>query len=278
MVTTTHTTKGRHTPPRRPRSHAGCPAAADAVRRSHGTAGRGKPPKTTIVLVHGAWADASSFAPVTDRLLRDGYPVLAVPNPLRGVASDAAYLEAILKYRTSGPVVLVGHSYGGAVITNAALSDPDVKVLVYLNAFVPAAGESLLALLSRGGPVDPSIFDAVPYPGAVGGDVDLYFKTAVFPTAFANGLPDRVGARLAVSQRPIAQHALLEESGEPAWATLPSWYVLGTEDHVIPPALQEFMANRAGSKVTEVEAGHLSMLSEPRAVERVIRAAARTAR
>ena len=115
-------------------------------------AGRPPAPKPTIVLVHGAWADASSWAPVTTRLQQRGYTVLAVPNPLRGLSSDAAYLTAVLQQRTSGPVVLVGHSYGGAVVTNAALSDPDVKALVYVDAFVPDQGETVLGLQGGGDP------------------------------------------------------------------------------------------------------------------------------
>ncbi len=232
-------------------------------------------PKPTIVLVHGAWADASSWAKVTSRLQHDGYTVLAPPNPLRGLSSDAAYLAAFIQQRTTGPVVLVGHSYGGAVITNAALSDPDVKALVYVDAFVPDQGESVLGLQGGGG--DPNaLFDSVAYPGAPAGDVDLYIKTAVFPQAFAADLPAATAAQLAASQRAITLSALLEPSGVPAWKTLPSWYVLGTRDGILPPALQLTMAQRAHSRITRVPASHLSMLSQPGAVENVIVAAARS--
>jgi pimeloyl-ACP methyl ester carboxylesterase len=232
-------------------------------------------PKPTIVMVHGAWADASSWAKVTSSLQQDGYTVLAPPNPLRGLSSDAAYLAAFLQQRTTGPVVLVGHSYGGAVITNAALSDPDVNALVYVNAFAPDRSETILGLQGGGG--DPNtLFDFVQYPGAPPGDVDLYIKTSAFPQAFANDLPATTAAQLAVAQRPITLSALLEPSGEPAWKTLPSWYLLGTKDNILPASLQLFMAQRAHSHITEVRASHLSMLSKPDTVEDLIIAAARS--
>jgi pimeloyl-ACP methyl ester carboxylesterase len=234
-------------------------------------------PKPTIVLVHGAWADASSWAKVTSRLQRDGYTVLSPPNPLRGLRGDAAYLAAFLQQRTTGPVVLVGHSYGGAVITNAALADPDVKTLVYVNAFVPDEGETILGLQGGGG--DPNVlFDVVQYPGAPAGDVDLYIKTGVFPNAFANDLPAATGAQLATAQRPITFSALQEPSAAPAWKSLPSWYLVGTADNILAPSLQLSMAQRAGSRITTVDASHLSMLSRPDAVEQIIRTAARSIR
>lgn len=239
---------------------------------SASTAQYGSLPKPTIVLVHGAWADASSWAKVTGRLQDDGYPVLAAPNPLRGLSSDAAYIAAFLRQRTTGPVVLVGHSYAGAVITNAALSDPDVKALVYVNAFVPDQGETVLGLQGDGG--DPNaLFDFAQYPGAPPGDVDLYIKSAVFPQVFANDLAATTAAQLAASQRPITFGALLEPSGVPAWRSLPSWYLVGTDDHILPPALQLSMAQRAESHITQVPASHLSILSRPGAVERLIVAA-----
>jgi len=232
------------------------------------------PPKPTIVLVHGAWADGSSWTPVTKRLQHDGYTVLAPPNPLRGLASDAAYLDAFLHQHTTGPVILVGHSYGGAVITNAAKSDPDIKALVYVDAFAPDEGESVLGLQGGGG--DPNaLFDIVQYPGAPAGDVDLYLKTALFPDLFANGLPAPTTAALAAAQRPITLSALSEPSGPAAWKALPSWYVVGTRDNILPPALQLTMARRAGSHITEIPAPHLAMHAAPRTVEHVIETAVR---
>jgi pimeloyl-ACP methyl ester carboxylesterase len=231
-------------------------------------------PKPTIVLVHGAWADASSWTPVIRRLQDDGYTVLAAPNPLRGLGSDAAYLGAFLAQHTTGPVILVGHSYGGAVITDAATPDPDVKALVYVDAFVPDQGDSVLSLQGGGG--DPSaLFDFVSYPGAPAGDVDLYLKPALFPQLFAGGLPAATVAELAAAQRPITLAALSEPSGPPGWKTLPSWYVVGTRDNILPPALQLSMARRAGSHITEVPGPHLAMLSNPDTVTHVIETAAR---
>jgi pimeloyl-ACP methyl ester carboxylesterase len=231
-------------------------------------------PKPTIVLVHGAWADASSWTPVTRRLQHDGYTVLAAPNPLRGLGSDAAYLAAFLAQHTTGPVILVGHSYGGAVITDAATSDPGVKGLVYVDSFVPDQGDSVLSLQGGGG--DPTaLFDVVSYPGAPAGDVDLYLKPALFPQLFAAGLSATTVAELAAAQLPITLAALSEPSGPPAWKTLPSWYVVGTGDNILPPALQLSMTRRAGSHITEVPGPHLSMLSNPDTVTHVIETAAR---
>jgi pimeloyl-ACP methyl ester carboxylesterase len=236
-------------------------------------------PRPTIVLVHGAWADASSWSPVTRQLQQAGYEVLVPPNPLRSLSGDAAYLSAFLRDRTSGPVVLVGHSYGGAVITNAGASDPDVKALVYINAFVPDQGEDVLHLASAkpGSELagDPTtVFDFVSYPDASQGDVDLYVKQDAFPHAFADDLPAKTAAVLAASQRPLTLSAAAEDSGAPAWKTIPSWYLVGTQDHVIPPAEQRFMAERAGSTTVEVKAGHLSMLSRPNAATDLIISAA----
>jgi pimeloyl-ACP methyl ester carboxylesterase len=233
--------------------------------------------KPTIVLVHGAWADASSWSRVITRLQSDGYTVYAPPDPLRGVANDSAYLASFLE-TIPGPVVLVGHSYGGAVITNAATSDPEVKALVYVDAFIPDQGQTISQLVSAepGSQLDPTkSFNFVPFgPGA--GDVDLYVKPSIFPEVFANGLSPRLAAELAASQRPLAASALQEPSGPPAWATIPSWSVIGTQDHVIPPAEQVAMSTHAGARITEIDAPHLSMLADPGDVTHVIVKAADT--
>jgi pimeloyl-ACP methyl ester carboxylesterase len=229
-------------------------------------------PKPTIVLVHGAWADGSSFDAVTAKLQHAGYTVLVPANPLRGVASDAAYLSTFLAQRATGPVVLVGHSYGGMVITNAALSDPDVKALVYLDAFAPKQGDSVLSLEASVGVDASGLFDAVQNPG---GDTDLYLKQAIFAPVFANGVPARQAAELYASQRPITLSALTEASGPPAWASIPSWYLLGTQDNIIPPALQLSMATAAGSHITEVASGHLSPITHAAAAEKLILQAVR---
>jgi pimeloyl-ACP methyl ester carboxylesterase len=221
-------------------------------------------PKPTVVLVHGAWADASGFADVQSALRLAGYPVLEFANPLRSLTSDAGALGAYLQQRTSGPVILVAHSYGGAVITSAARTDSDVRALVYIDAFVPDTGESLNDLLVRQPPIDPAqVFDVVANPGAPEGVVDLYLKDAVFPEVFANGLPRSTQAQLLAAQRPLATPAFGEPAADAAWKTLPSWYILGTQDRIITPELQRFMAERAGARITTVKTGHLAMIARP---------------
>ena len=202
-------------------------------------AAAGDGPKPTIVLVHGAWADTSSWDGVIQRLQADGYTVYAPPNPLQGLAYDPAYLADFL-HSISGPIVLVGHSYGGAVITNAATGDPQVKALVYVDAFAPAQGQTLAQLLAAypGSCVVPANLNVVPFPGAPSGVGDAYIKQSVFPGCMANGLPATEANVLAVTQLPLSTIALTQQTGVPAWQTIPSWAVVGTADHAIPLALQ----------------------------------------
>lgn len=235
------------------------------------------PAKPTIVLVHGAWADGSSWSPVTERLQKDGYTVDVPPNPLRGLASDSASMAAFLS-TISGPSVLVGHSYGGAVITNAALGNSQVKALVYVDAFIPDKDQTVIGLTKDGScfAAPPrTVFNFVPIPGAPDGVFDAYVKPELFPGCFANGLPPREGAALAAAQRPLATNALSEPSGVPAWKTIPGWAVVGTEDHVITPEAQLDMAEHANATITEIEAPHLSMLAQPQEVTNVIEQAAK---
>ncbi|GAA0938239.1 alpha/beta hydrolase [Kribbella koreensis] len=238
--------------------------------------------KPTIVLVHGAWADGSSWSAVTERLQGRGYRVMVEPNPLRGLATDSAYLAGYLS-SISGPLVLVGHSYGGAVITNAATGNPNVKALVYIDAFMPDAAESVvqLAAAKPGSGVavaDPStVFDFVPIPGG-GGNVDLYVKQELFRQIFAADVRPGTAAVLAASQRPLAASALDEPSGTPAWVSIPSWALIGTADKVIPPAELEVMAARAKSHVVRIESSHLAMVSHPSDVTAIITTAAKTVR
>jgi pimeloyl-ACP methyl ester carboxylesterase len=237
--------------------------------------------KPVIVLEHGAWADGSSWDQVVRILQGDGYTVYVPPNPLRGVRADSAYLKDFLTKNANlagKPVVLAGHSYGGFVITNAAVGDSEVKALVYVDAFLPQHGDTLQSLTTSSSCLaasPPTVFDPVPYPGGPAGDVDLYVKQSVFPGCFANGLPPAQAAALAATQRPLPLSALTEPSGVPAWQTIPSWDVIGTADHVIPEAGQLAMAHRAHAHITKISAPHLSMISSPCAVARVIEQAAR---
>ena len=228
--------------------------------------------KPTIVLVHGAWADGSGWSKVVRRLQADGYPVRVPANPLRSLPGDSATLANFLA-TIGGPIVLVGHSYGGAVITNAATGDPDVKALVYVNAFAPDQGETVLPLAGPDSALavdPPTVFDFVPYPGAPPGDIDLYLKRDVFLTSFANGVTRREASVLYATQRPIAFSAGNQPSGAPAFETIPSWYLIGTRDLIIPRLAQRFMAIRADSTIARVRAGHLSLVSRPGAVTRLI--------
>ncbi len=228
--------------------------------------------KPSIVLIHGAWADGSSWSRVVGLLQVQGYTVYVPPNPLRGLASDSAYIASFLQSIT-GPIILVGHSYGGAVITNAATGNPNVKALVYIDAFAPDEGESLGSLSSVPPPPgqsasclagDPTqVFNFVPLTG---GDVDLYVKPSLFPSCFANDLPPNEGAVLASAQRPLTLSTLPQTSGVPAWKTIPSWYLVGTIDKVIPAFAQLFMAQRINANIIQVRASHLSMISHPNAV------------
>jgi pimeloyl-ACP methyl ester carboxylesterase len=239
----------------------------------------GATPKPSIVLVHGAWADGSSWSGVVERLQDDGYTVYAPPNPLRGLASDTAYLKSFLATIT-GPIILVGHSYGGAVITNAATGNTNVKALVYVDAFVPNQGESLGDLASVPPPPgqngscvggDPTkVFNFVP----ITGDVDLYLKPSLFPTCFANDLPAEKAAVLASEQRPLVLSVLGEKTGVPAWKTIRSWYLIGKLDLVIPPFAQLFMAQRAQATIAYVNAAHPAMISHPNAATELIEQAA----
>lgn len=243
----------------------------------------GDRPKPTSVLEHGAWADASSWTGEIQLLQADGYTVYAPPDPLRGLANDSATLADFLS-TISGPIVLAGHSYGGMVITNAATGNPNVKALVYVNAFIPAQGETAFGLTAAqpGSCVgSANAFTGAPYPGAPAGDFDTYLKAGPdapypgFAQCFANGLSAGQAADLAATQRPIAFSAGSDLSGLPAWQTIPSWSLIGTADHVIPPAEQLFMSQRANAHITEIDAGHLSLISNPGAVTRVILAVVR---
>jgi pimeloyl-ACP methyl ester carboxylesterase len=233
--------------------------------------------KPTVVLVHGAWADGSSWDGVVARLQRDGYTVDVPSNPLRGVASDSAYLASYLKTVT-GPIILAGHSYGGMVITNAATGNPAVKALIYIDAFIPAQGETALQLAGAepGSTLaDPTkAFNFVPFTEAAGADTDLYVKPSVYRADFGADLSVQQDAILAATQEPLAASALQEPSGPPAWKTIRSFALIGTQDMVLPPAEQVFMAARAHATVVKIKASHLGLISHPDTVARLIERAA----
>ena len=228
------------------------------------------------MLEYGAWANSGSWDGVIQRLQADGYTVYVPPNPLRGLAYDPAYLADFL-HTISGSIVLVGHSYGGAVITNAATGDPQVKALVYVDAFAPAQGQTLAQLLASypGSCAVPANLNVVPFPGAPSGQGDAYIKQSAYPSCMANGLPATQAHVLAATEQPIATIALTQPTGIPAWKTIPSWAVVGTADHAIPLALQLAMAHTAHAHITKVDAPHLSMISDPGTVTNVILQAVR---
>jgi pimeloyl-ACP methyl ester carboxylesterase len=255
-----------------PLSVTGSAAAHD----SNGAGARSTGPKPTIVLVHGDWADASSWSAVIPQLQRQGYQVLAPPNQLRGPSVDDPYLASYLQ-TIPGPIILVGHSYGGFVITNSATGNTNVKALVYIDAFIPDANQTLSDLSSSESCLDPGhAFNAVPFSGGL----DLYLRIAPNPPypgfneCFANGVPPNQAAVLSAVQRPASAAQLVEPSGPPAWATIPSWSLIGTEDHAVPPSLQKQMSTHAGAHISFVKAGHLSLITRPNAVVDIIDRAA----
>ena len=235
------------------------PAAADPSKQ-----------KPTIVLVHGAFADASSWSAVVQRLQQKGYTVLAPPNPLRGVDSDAAAIASVLK-TVDGPIVLVGHSYGGIVISQAAQGNANVKALVYVAAFALDTGESAGAILQKypAPKFTPDHLRAVPYalPCGAGNGTDMYIKADAFHDIFASDLPAATAAAMAATQRPLEGSAIgTNFAGTPAWKSIPSWALVSRADNAIAPAAERFMAQRAHAHIVEVDASHAVAVSHPDAV------------
>jgi pimeloyl-ACP methyl ester carboxylesterase len=227
----------------------------------------------TVILVHGGFADASFWTPVIQRLQANGIPVLAPPNPLRGLASDAEYIASFVN-QVDGPVLLVGHSYGGAVISVAGASTPDAVGLVYVAAFILDEGESFGEVFA-GFPDTPLLTAVRPstYPIANGETaVELSIAPELYQSAFAADLPSEVTEVLAVMQRPFA--AIFEDRAQAAaWKTLPSWAVVATADNAIHPDAERHMARRAGAETIEVDASHSIALSQPGAVADLIQTA-----
>ncbi|MGP3936226.1 alpha/beta hydrolase [Nonomuraea sp. KM88] len=229
--------------------------------------------KPTVVLVHGAWADTSSWNGEVDALRRAGYPARAIANPLRGLDGDAATVADFLR-TVSGPVVLVGHSYGGSVITNAAANAPNVKALVYVDAAMPDTGETTAQLSGPGSVLngDPAeLYDTASYANAPEGAKDLYLRRDVFVGSFASDLPKDTAVRLWATQRAASTSAFQTPSRAAAWKRIPSWYFVSTGDRIITPESQLSMAQRARSKITKFAGGsHLTLISHPEKVTAVI--------
>jgi pimeloyl-ACP methyl ester carboxylesterase len=225
----------------------------------------------TVVLVHGAFADGSSWSGVIERLAARGVRAVAVANPLRGIAADSSYVASVLA-QTPGPIILVGHSYGGAIISNAATDAPNVVGLVFVAAFAPDEGETLGAVSAES---KDSVLNSalVPrtYPTADGGTATEFFiDPAKAREAFASDVSEEQALVIGAVQRPVAELGFSDPNGPPAWKTLPSWAVVATGDKAAGTDVVRSMAERAGAKITEVEGSHVIMVSRPDVVTDVI--------
>ncbi|WP_186785476.1 alpha/beta fold hydrolase [Streptomyces misionensis] len=249
-------------------------AAADRPRRPHQ-----HPDAPTVVLIHGAFADASSWSGVIERLQRQGHRVLAPALPLRGLASDAAYIRSVLD-SVNGPIVLVGHSYGGAVISQAAAGSRQVEALVYIAAFVPEIGESALQLTDKfPGSTLGQATTTQYYPLPDGGQgAELVIRKDLFREQFAAGVPVRTAQVMAAGQRPITLAALQEPATAAAWREIPSWYLVASEDRNIPPAAERWMAERARARTVTVRAPHAVSVTDPGPVTDLVLKAVRSVR
>ena len=228
----------------------------------------------TVVLVHGSFADASGWAGVISILQAAGLNVMAPVNPLRGLSADSAYIASVLS-QIDGPVLLGAHSYGGAVITNAASQVDNVVGLVYVSAFIPDEGETILDLAGQATDslLGPALLPAQYPTGGAEPGTEFYINPASFHEVFCADLPAEQAAVMAVSQRPGADVGFGEPTQNPAWKTLPSWAVVGTADMTIGPSGALLMAQRSGAEVTEIDASHVVMISQPQAVADIILAA-----
>ncbi|WP_269856906.1 alpha/beta fold hydrolase [Streptomyces sp. RPT161] len=233
--------------------------------------------KPTIVLVHGAFADASSWNGVIERLQRRGYTVIAPANPLRGLYSDSTYIASVLD-SIKGPIVLVGHSYGGAVNSSAAAGNPRVKSLVYVSALMPDVGESGMSLAARFPSELGTAMKSVPYRAGGGASgTDLYLKPDKLHQVFAADLPESTTKLMAVTQRPAATTAFSQPAKVAAWKHIPSWFLVAKQDKTINPNQERFEAKRAGSHTVEINSSHVAMIAHPEAVTDLILQAATAA-
>jgi len=229
---------------------------------------------TTVVLVHGAFADASSFAKLIPELLNDGISVVAPAVPNRSLIGDAAYIASVIR-QIDGPVVLVGHSYGGAVVTVAGVED-NVKALVFLSAYALEVGESLGELQGRfpDSPLAAAlVYRPFPIAGSTETGTDVSVDVTKFPSIFAGDLDDEIAAVLAVSQRPLAAGAYSEKASAAAWKTKPCWGSVALQDQTINPDVERFGYQRAGMATIEIDSSHLVMMSHPKEVADLIRQA-----
>ncbi|MGU3503053.1 alpha/beta hydrolase [Mycobacterium sp. C31M] len=253
-------------------------AAAAITSVSGATPLHASPPGAlTVVMVHGAWADTSSWDAEIAALEAKGIHARAAANPLRSLTTDAGSIASFL-HTIDGPVVLVGHSYGGSVISEAAGSAPNVKALVFIDAFLPEPGESASALNGDESILaqlpESELFDAIPYPNAPAGALDLLLKREVFVNSFANDLPAPQASHLWATQRATSTAAVTTPNTAAAWQTIPSWAFISTGDRIITPVSKQFMAQRAGATITTLEGGsHLSLISHPEAVTTLIETA-----
>jgi pimeloyl-ACP methyl ester carboxylesterase len=226
--------------------------------------------QTSIVLVHGAFADGSGWSKIIPLLEKDGYTVTAVQNPLTSIADDIATTKRVIDAQ-KGPIVVVGHSYGGAVITSAAAGNANVKALVYVNAFAPDEGEKLTAGSEKFAP--PPLNSAL-VPDSAG---FLYVDRAKFHEDFCADLPAVEARVMAATQKPLSATVFDATVSGAAWKSIPSWYIVGTEDQAINPDFERFLAKRMGAKTTEIKSSHVSFLSQPTMVVKVIEEAAKAA-
>jgi pimeloyl-ACP methyl ester carboxylesterase len=246
-------------------------------------------PKPTVVLVNGAWSEPGSFDGVIKKLQNDGYPVVAPPTALRSLSGDSTYLSSYLK-TIQGPIVLVGQSYGGSVITNAATGNTNVKALVYVSAFAPDEGESAQDLTAKfpgthitddpNAPL-PTALSAVPFTstdsttGETTTGIDLYTKPDHYRDLFlSDQVSEKESAALAAEQHPITLQALTDKSGDPAWKTIPSWFLVSNDDHLIPAATERFMATRAHGHIIVANTPHAAQVTNPGIVTRLVEQAA----
>jgi pimeloyl-ACP methyl ester carboxylesterase len=239
---------------------------------------RAAEPLATVVLVHGSWDRPAGWNGVTPRLRDAGYPVVVPNNPLRSVPGDSAAISRVL-HGVSGPIVLVGHSYGGFVITNAALHNPRVKALVYIAALAPDEGETALGLIARSpGSLLPAALIPTPFVGKDGKvGINTIINPLLFSTVFAQDVPSSTAREMATHQGPATLASGAGKSGVPAWRSIPSWYMVAHNDRTIPPAVERFMAKRAGATTVEIASSHAAPVAHPAEVADLILTAARAA-